>query len=202
VTLQWLPLISKLVPWIKALIHSTLLILVGLNLYWGFTDQLGADPVAALLDFTGITSFNLLLVSLSISPLARRLRLPQLMKFRRMIGLYAFFYGLCHLLCYLLFELQLDWSLIASELIERPFIIVGMLALFILLLLAITSTQNMRRKMGASWQKLHNWVYLAVLLIALHYIWSVKSDLSQPLIYWSIALLLLWMRRRKLAKAY
>ncbi|MDU0355293.1 ferric reductase-like transmembrane domain-containing protein [Paraglaciecola aquimarina] len=99
---------------------------------------------------------------------------------------------------YIVFELQFEWSLLFSEIIKRPYITVGFVALIILSTLTLTSTKNMQRKLGKNWQKLHNWVYLAALMIALHFIWSVKSNLTEPLIYWAILLLLLSFRKNKL----
>src|SRR5690606_26292697 len=103
-----------------------------------------------------------------------------------------------YFLVYVLFELQLNWALLLSEIVKRPYITVGFAALLILAALTLTSTQSTQRKLKAKWQKLHNWVYLALLLVALHFIWSVKSDLTEPLIYWAMALFLLAQRKDKL----
>ncbi|GAA0851938.1 protein-methionine-sulfoxide reductase heme-binding subunit MsrQ [Aliiglaciecola litoralis] len=168
--------------------------------YQAITDQLGGDPVEALLHFTGIGAFNLLLLSLLVSPLAKLLKSPALIKTRRLLGLYAFTYALSHFLSYVFFELQLEWQLLLSEIVKRPYITVGFTALLILTLLASTSTAWAQRKLGRKWQRMHNWVYLAVLLVALHYIWSVKSDVIQPLFYWAMTLILLYWRRLKLTK--
>lgn len=186
--------------WIKIILHVTSLTLLCVTYYQAFTDQLGADPVKGLLHFTGIGAFNLLLLSLLISPLAKYFRQGQLVTLRRPIGLYAFTYAACHFSSYLLFELQLEWSLLLSELVKRPYISVGFAALLILTLLAVTSTQSIRRRMGRTWQKTHNWVYVASLLVALHYIWSVKSDLIQPILYALILLALLATRKARFLK--
>ncbi len=183
---------------LKILIHLACLVPLVVMFYWGFDNQLGADPVEELLHFTGISAFNVLLLSLCISPLSRYLKASALIKVRRLLGLYAFTYALAHLLTYLFFELQFDWSLLINEIIKRPYITVGFVALCILTSLAVTSTRWAQRKMGKAWQKLHNWVYLAAILIALHYIWSVKSAIGQPIIYWLILLSLLFLRRQKL----
>jgi sulfoxide reductase heme-binding subunit YedZ len=183
---------------LKIVIHISALT----PLLWVFnqaiSDRLGGDPVEALLHFTGIGAFNLLLISLVVSPLAKWLKAAPLIRVRRVIGLYAFTYAVCHFLSYVFFELQLEWQLLASEIIKRPYITVGFTALLILTTLASTSTNWSQRKMGRNWQKLHNWVYFAALLVALHYIWSVKSDILQPLLYWSILLFLLYFRKNKL----
>lgn len=183
---------------LKVLIHLAALLPFGYTFYQAAVDQLGGDPVEALLHFSGISAFNLLLLSLLVSPLAKFTKQSLLLKVRRLLGLYAFSYALAHLCIYILFELQLDWSLLASEIIKRPYITVGFAALLILLALALTSTQAAQRRLKRRWQQLHNWVYLAVLLIALHFIWSVKSDISEPLIYWALTLFLLAQRRTKL----
>lgn len=187
---------------LKTLIHVASLIPIILTYYQAISDQLGGDPVEAILHFTGIGAFNLLLLSLLVSPTAKYFRQGMLVKTRRLLGLYAFFYALSHFISFILFELQLEWSLLLSEIIERPYITVGFAALIILVALASTSTQAIQRKLGTGWQKLHNGVYLAGLLIALHFIWSVKSDLVEPIIYWIILLLLLSTRRKKLLKYF
>jgi methionine sulfoxide reductase heme-binding subunit len=183
---------------LKVVIHLGALIPLIYTFYLATIDELGADPVMALIHFTGIGAFNLLLLSLLVSPLAKWLKQGLLLRVRRLIGLYAFTYACSHFLSYVIFELQLDWRLIISEIIKRPYITVGFIALLILTSLAATSTQAMQRKLRSTWQKLHNWVYLAVLLVALHFIWSVKSDINEPLIYWVMTLFLLAQRKTKL----
>jgi sulfoxide reductase heme-binding subunit YedZ len=186
--------------WLKVSLHITSLSLLSVTYYQAFTDQLGADPVKAILHFTGIGAFNLLLLSLLISPLAKYFRQGHLVPLRRPIGLYAFTYAACHFLSYIIFELQFEWSLLLSEIVKRPYITVGFAALLILSLLAATSTKSIQRRMGSTWQKTHNWVYAASLLIALHYIWSVKSEVIQPIIYGLVLLTLLVGRKEKLLK--
>ena len=186
--------------WIKVVLHLVTLSLLLVTYYQAFSDQLGADPVKAILHFTGIGAFNLLLLSLFISPIAKYLRQGQLVMLRRPIGLYAFAYATCHFTSYLVFELQLQWSLIFSELLKRPYISVGFIALVILGMLTATSTKSIQRRMGRTWQKAHNWVYVASLLVAVHYIWSVKSELIQPVIYALVLLVLLATRKVKFLK--
>ena len=188
--------------WLKIMLHVTALTLLLVTYFQAFSDQLGADPVKALLHFTGIGAFNLLLLSLLISPLAKYLRQGQLVTLRRPVGLYTFAYALSHFSSYLIFELQLEWSLMLSELVKRPYISVGFIALLILSLLAATSTKSIQRRMGRTWQKTHNWVYAASLLVALHYIWSVKSELVQPILYALVLLALLATRKTKFLKRF
>ncbi|WP_339719940.1 protein-methionine-sulfoxide reductase heme-binding subunit MsrQ [uncultured Paraglaciecola sp.] len=188
--------------WLKIILHMLATSLLLITFYQAFNDQLGADPVQALLHFTGIGAFNLLLLSLAIAPFSQYFRQGQLVTLRRPIGLYAFVYATCHFSSYLLFELQLQWSLLFSELIKRPYISVGFGALLILGVLSATSTKSIQRRMGRTWQKTHNWVYLASLLVALHYFWSVKSDLIQPMIYGLLVIALLSFRKTKFLKPF
>lgn len=165
-----------------------------------FSDQLGADPVKEVIHFTGIGAFNILLISLVLTPLAKKYRQGYLLQTRRLLGLYSFTYAICHLLSFLAFEVQFDFALFVDEIIERPYITVGMVALLILFSLALTSVNTLKRKMGKNWQRLHNGVYGAALLIALHFLWSVKSDIIEPGIYAIIALLLITLRRDKIKR--
>ena len=165
-----------------------------------FSDQLGADPVKEVIHFTGIGAFNILLISLVLTPLAKKYRQGYLLQTRRLLGLYSFTYAMCHLLSFLAFEVQFDFALFVDEIIERPYITVGMVALLILFSLALTSVNTLKRKMGKNWQRLHNGVYGAALLIALHFLWSVKSDIIEPGIYAIIALLLISLRRDKIKR--
>ncbi|GAB5382275.1 MAG: protein-methionine-sulfoxide reductase heme-binding subunit MsrQ [Aliiglaciecola sp.] len=184
--------------WFKVLIHFGALLPLIWTFYLASIDQLGGDPVESLLHFTGISAFNLLLLSLLTSPLAKMLKQAALIKVRRLLGLYAFVYALIHFLSFIFFELQFEWQFLIAEIIERPYITVGFVALLILFSLALTSTRKSQITLGKKWQALHNWVYLAGILIALHYIWSVKSDILQPVIYWVLLLLVLFMRKDKL----
>ncbi|WP_241242160.1 protein-methionine-sulfoxide reductase heme-binding subunit MsrQ [Thalassotalea sp. G2M2-11] len=187
---------------LKTVIH---LLSAGLlaNLYYqAIVDQLGADPVEAVLHFTGIGAFNLLLLSLTVSPLVKCFKWQILMKVRRLLGLYSFTYALCHVLSFLAFEVQFNWTLFIDEVIERPYITVGMSAFVILFALAVTSISRLKKQLGRHWQLLHNWVYLALLLIALHFYWSVKSEVIEPSIYVLICLVLLWLRKKKLTRRF
>jgi len=193
-------LVKHKVKLFKLFIHLAVLFPLVNAYYLAFTDQLGADPVEAIIHFTGIGAFNLLLLSLAISPISKRFKLPILVKVRRLIGLYSFTYAICHLANFLVFEVQFDWVLFINEIIKRPYITVGMLGLIILLSLAITSISMLKRRMGKRWQKLHNWVYLAVILVAIHFYWSVKSEIIEPSIYFFITLVLLSVRFKKLTQ--
>ena len=184
----------------KLFIHLAMLLPVVWLYYGAVTDTIGADPVERVIHFTGIGALNILLLSLVISPAAKRFKKPVLLKFRRLIGLWAFTYALLHVASFWLFELQLDWRLFISEVIERPYITVGMLAFAILLPLAVTSINRIKRKMGKRWQLLHNWVYIAATAIVVHFYWSIKSDIFEPGLYAIILLWLLMLRKDKLKR--
>ncbi len=182
---------------LKFAIHLAALLPI-INLYINaFTDRLGADPVKAVIHFTGIGALNLLLLTLLVAPLAKMLKLGFLMNTRRLLGLYAFTYALLHLINFIVFDLQLDFNLLFSEIIKRPYITIGMLAFLLLTLLAVTSLPSLKRRLGSSWQKLHNFIYLILILVVVHFYWSVKSDVTEPMIYFIISFLLLSFRRQK-----
>jgi sulfoxide reductase heme-binding subunit YedZ len=184
----------------KLFIHLAALLPLINAYYLALTDQLGADPVESIIHFTGIGAFNLLLLSLAITPISKRFKISILLKVRRLVGLYSFTYAFCHLLNFLVFEVQFDWSLFLNEIIDRPYITIGMIALLTMLALAITSISLLKKRMGKNWQKLHNWVYLAVLLVGIHFYWSVKSEIIEPSIYLFITLMLLAFRFKKFKK--
>jgi len=182
---------------IKLLIHSVSSYFIASTFYFAIVDQLGGDPVEALLHFTGIGALNLLLVTLLVSPVARTFRWPKIMQVRRLLGLYGFFYALVHVFSFLAFEVQFDWMFFVEEIFKRPYITVGMAAFVILLALAITSVNSIKRQMGKKWQTLHNYTYLAILLAGIHFYWSVKSDIVEPLLYLTASVFLLWLRKEK-----
>lgn len=182
---------------LKVFIHFGALLPV-LNLYLlAFADGLGADPVEVVIHFTGMGSLNLLLITLAVSPLAKLFKQGYLLQTRRLLGLYAFAYALLHVFNFLAFEVQFDGGLFISEVIKRPFITIGMVAFVLLSALAITSINNIKRKMGKSWQSLHNLSYLLVLLVTVHFYWSVKSELISPLCYFALSFILLSLRYKK-----
>lgn len=163
------------------------------DLYLAVTNQLGADPVKALEHGLGLTALQLIIATLCITPLLRLTKI-NLVRFRRMIGLMAFYYALAHFAVYLLLDLQLIWGQIWGDLTKRPYIMVGTFALVAMLPLALTSNNWSLRKLGPiRWRKLHWLVYPAALAAAVHYVWLVKAWPPQPLVYAAIvSLLLLW----------
>ncbi|WIH29466.1 protein-methionine-sulfoxide reductase heme-binding subunit MsrQ [Photobacterium damselae] len=185
----------KQITIIKSMVHIFSLIFmiyfVLLTLQGGF----GADPVKGMEHFTGKAAFNMLILTLLVSPLAKGFRQGLLMKLRRMLGLYSFFWATLHFAIYISLDLGFDFSLLGEEIFKRPYLTIGAVCWVILLLLAATSFQKIQRKMGKKWQTLHYWVYLALILAPIHYYWSVKSGLIEPSLYLVVAVLLLIWRK-------
>ena len=162
--------------------------------YLGLTDQLGADPQNVLERTLGLWALRFLIAALAITPL-RRLGGPNLIRYRRAIGLLAFTYASLHLTVYMVLDQGLDLSAIIADIIKRPYITVGMFAFLILVPLAVTSNNAMiRRLSGGAWQKLHRWVYVATAAAAIHFIMLVKAWPPEPLIYAAIVAILLLFR--------
>lgn len=183
---------------LKVLIHLGALIPLGNLYYLAFIDELGVDPVETVIHFTGIGALNLLLLTLTITPIAKIMKQGYLLNLRRVLGLYAYTYAFFHLLNFIAFDIQFNVELFVSEVVKRPYITLGMLAFVLLSALAITSVQKLKRSMGKSWQKLHNFNYLIVILVVIHFYWSVKSELLTPLFYFVIAIVLLLFRVKKI----
>ncbi len=163
------------------------------------TGELGANPIEEIQDRFGNWGLRFMLVALAVTPVRLILGKPWLGRFRRMLGLFAFFYVLMHFATWLFLDQGLLLSAIFEDIVKRPFITIGFAALLILLALTATSTAGMRRRLGRRWQKLHNWVYVAAILGVWHYWWQVKLDASDPAIYAAILTILLGYRiwRRK-----
>jgi len=168
---------------------------------FGVGGSLGANPIEALQDHFGEWGLRFVLLTLSISPLRKIGGWNSLARFRRMIGLFAFFYILMHFVVWLVLDQELLLSAIAEDIVERPFITIGMLAFVLLLTMAATSTAGMRRRLGRRWQKLHYSVYAVGTLGVWHYWWQVKKDFTEPLVYALILAVLLgyraWRRLRE-----
>ncbi|MEJ2142126.1 MAG: sulfoxide reductase heme-binding subunit YedZ [Gammaproteobacteria bacterium] len=159
-----------------------------------FLDQLGANPFEELTRRSGEWTLRFLLIVLAITPLRKITKQNWLMAYRRMLGLYTFFYASFHLLTYLWFDQFFDWHEIYIDIVKRPFITVGMLAFVLLVPLAVTSTNKWMKRLGRRWKRLHQLVYLIGILAILHFIWLVKADLRTPLIYAVILAFLLGYR--------
>ena len=144
---------------------------------------LGSNPIEALLHVLGLWGLRFLLITLMVTPLRRWTGWNWLVRFRRMLGLFAFFYVLLHFLVYAILDQGLDMAAIVEDIIKRPYITLGMTALLLLIPLAVTSTRAMMRRLGKSWQKLHRLVYVIAILGVWHFYWQVKLDTLEASIY-------------------
>lgn len=163
---------------------------------WGaWQDALGANPIEAVTRGFGTWTLNFLLITLAVTPLRRLSGWNWLIRLRRMLGLFAFFYASLHLTTYLWLDQFFDWAAIGKDILKRPFITAGMAAFLLLVPLAATSNQAMIRRLGGRrWQSLHRTVYAIAIIAVLHYWWLVKADTSQPALYAVILALLLGLR--------
>jgi sulfoxide reductase heme-binding subunit YedZ len=156
--------------------------------------SLGANPVESLIHSLGTWSLNFLLITLAVTPLRNITGLAWLLRFRRLLGLFAFFYVSLHFLAYAWVDQRFDLHYILEDIVERPYITIGFLALVLLIPLAVTSNKRMVRRLGKRWKKLHRLVYPIAILGVWHYYWLVKADLLEPLIYAGILAFLLLYR--------
>lgn len=184
----------------KTLVH-VLALLPAAILAWQFydvwkhgTDALGADPVAEIEHRTGLWALRLLMAALAITPLRQLTGQAVLVRFRRMLGLYAFLYACLHLGAYLGLDLRGYWTQVFEEIVKRPYITVGFAAWLLLVPLAITSTKGWIKRLGRNWTRLHKLVYAIGILAVLHFWWLVKSDIREPLLYAVIVAVLLGWR--------
>ena len=165
------------------------------------TGALGANPVEEIQDRLGNWGLRFIMIALAVTPLRRLTGWNWLQRFRRMLGLFAFFYTLLHFLAWLILDQGVLWPAIVEDIVKRPFITIGFAALLILTAMAATSTNGMRRRLGRRWQQLHYGAYVVGVLGVWHYWWQVKKDIREPLIYAAILAVLLgmrlWFRYRK-----
>ena len=158
---------------------------------------LGANPVEKAQDTLGVWGLRFLLVTLAVTPLRVLLGVPKLHLFRRMLGLFAFFYVSMHFLWYLFVDQAFDWEQLAADVVKRPYITAGFTALLLLAPLAVTSTRRAMRRLGRRWEKLHRLVYPAAVLACVHFWWQVKADIREPAVYAAVLALLLGWRIAK-----
>lgn len=188
---------SKQQTYIKAALF-VLALLPFLRLIWAvFTDHLGANPLEFITRNTGDWTLYFLCITLSVTPLRRLFHLNWLLKMRRMLGLFGFFYASLHFLTFLWFDHFFDVAEMLSDVIKRPFILVGFCAFVLLIPLALTSTNKMIRRLGAQrWQWLHRLIYVIAMLGVLHYFWmkAGKHDFAQPSLLGAVVAILLLMR--------
>lgn len=191
-------MVLKKIDWrwigLKTGAHLLALLPLWLMVRATLADALGADPVAELTHRTGDWALRFLLLSLAMTPLRRVLDQAWPIRFRRLLGLYAFFYACLHLTIYVVLDLNGYWAQILEDIVKRPFITVGFLAWLLLTPLAITSTRGWIKRLGRRWGQLHRAVYAVGILAVLHFFWLVKADLREPLIYAAILALLLGLR--------
>ena len=182
-------------PYFTRLFKPALFVLLLLPaLYYAYAiwqDTLGANPLEAIIRGLGDWGLRLLLLTLLVSPLRRIINWPQLLRTRRMLGLYAYFYVILHLFGYLWFDQFFDWEEIWYDIVERPFITIGMVAVVLLTPLAVTSTKGMIRRLGKNWKRLHSLVYPISILAIIHFWMMVKIDIREPVVYSVILTLLL-----------
>jgi sulfoxide reductase heme-binding subunit YedZ len=160
----------------------------------GLRGHLTADPIEEITHRTGWWAITLLMVTLAVTPVRRLTGWNHLVRMRRMLGLYAFFYAALHLLTYVVLDLFFAFDIFLEDVMERPYITVGMAAFTMLLALALTSTKGWIRRLGKRWQQLHRLVYVAALLGVVHFYWQVKADTREPLIYAGVLAALLAAR--------
>jgi sulfoxide reductase heme-binding subunit YedZ len=188
--------LDKRMRWLKPLIFLAGLYPLARLVFFGFTDGLTANPVQFITYSTGTWALVFICVTLAVTPLRRLTGANWLIRLRRMIGLFAFFYALLHFVTYIWFDQWFNVASMFHDVLKRPFITVGFGAFVLLLLLAVTSPQAMVRRLGRKWQYLHRGIYLAAGLAVLHFWWmkAGKNDLDEPKIYLAVVAVLLAFR--------
>jgi methionine sulfoxide reductase heme-binding subunit len=191
-------------PWLKPGLFAGALAPLAVMILQALTNSLGANPVAQVENWLGLTALVLLVASLGCTPARSVFGWKWPARVRRQLGLFAFFYAALHVLSYVLLDQGLDAGRILDDITKRPFITVGFGAIVLLIPLALTSTSGSVRRLGfRRWQLLHQLVYVAGVLAVIHFFWRVKIDVSQPLVYASIVAILLafrlgvWIKNRR-----
>jgi methionine sulfoxide reductase heme-binding subunit len=199
-TLRLVRFVGKPLVFLACLLPALLLAGAAFNI----TGSLGANPVEAILDHFGNWGLRFVLITLAVTPLRKITGWNWLLRFRRMLGLFAFFYVLMHFLTWFVLDQQMLWAAIVEDIAKRPFITLGFVALLLLTAMAVTSPMAVRRRMGRRWQQLHYSVYVVGVLAVWHFWWQVKADVREPLIYAALLSVLLayrvwdrWTRRRR-----
>ena len=179
---------------LKVILFGTGLVPLALLAWDGYAGNLGANPIETITRSTGSWTLIFLLVTLSVTPLRRLFGWNDVIKFRRMLGLFAFFYACLHFTTYFWLDQFFDLRAIVKDVVKRPFITVGFTSFVLLVPLAITSTAGMIRRLGKRWQLLHRLVYVSAIGGVFHFLWLVKADTRRPLTYGSVLALLLGYR--------
>ncbi len=170
----------------------------GLFGWLGYSD--GVDPVKFLELRCGKTALNFIMLTLMVTPVRELAKLPHLVRLRRMLGLFAFFYVVLHFTVYVVLDLDLNWRMVGADIVKRPYITVGFTALLLLIPLAVTSTNSMMRRLGRRWGRLHRLTYLIATLGVWHFYWEEKIDERTPLKYAAVLALLLGYRVARSAR--
>jgi sulfoxide reductase heme-binding subunit YedZ len=183
------------IRWIKILVFLLCLAPLARLGWLAWQQDLGANPIERITHFTGDWTLRLLVATLAVTPLRKLLGMPVLIRYRRMLGLFAFFYGSLHFLTYIWLDKFFDLHDVAKDIGKRPFITVGFTAFVLLIPLAVTSTAGWIRRMGGRrWQLLHRLIYATAALAVVHYYWLVKSDIRLPVFYGTLVAVLLGYR--------
>lgn len=180
--------------WLKPLVFLVCLIPLGQLAWDAYTGGLGVNPIEAVTRFTGSWALIFLLASLAITPLRRLSGWNDFIRFRRMVGLFAFFYASLHFATYIALDHFFDFRAIGADILKRPYVTAGFTAFVIMLPLALTSNAAMIRRLGKRWQQLHRWVYIAAIAAVIHFYWLVKADITRPAQYGGVLALLLGYR--------
>jgi sulfoxide reductase heme-binding subunit YedZ len=180
--------------WIKPALLITCLIPLAQLAYRFYTDDLTANPIEYITRFTGSWALIILLTSLAVTPLRKMFGWNALIRYRRMLGLFAFFYAVLHFSTYMVLDHFFDFQAIAKDIFKRPYVTAGFTSFVLMIPLALTSTAAMIRRLGKRWQQLHRLVYLAAAAGVLHFYWLVKSDIRRPAQYGAMLALLLGVR--------
>jgi sulfoxide reductase heme-binding subunit YedZ len=180
--------------WVKLLVWIVGLIPFGQLAYRAYSGDLGANPIDTITRFTGSWALLILLATLSVTPLRKLTGWNGLIKLRRTLGLYAFFYASLHFLTFVGLDHFFDFTRIGKDIVKRPYVTAGFTAFVIMIPLAVTSSAGMIRRLGKRWQQLHRLVYVAALAGVIHFYWLVKSDIRRPAQYGAVLTLLLGYR--------
>lgn len=167
----------------KTLLFIAALVPAAYLTYGIFFDGLGANPAEALQTQTGIWALRFLVLTLAVTPIRRLTKWNPIIQYRRMLGLFAFFYAFLHLLTYAVLDRYFDFSGVWEDVAERPFITAGMVAFLLMVPLAITSTKGWIRRLGRRWQLLHRLIYISAIAAVVHYLWKVKIIGGSPVYY-------------------
>ncbi len=183
-----------MLSWLKPAVFVVCLIPLGQLVFNAFTDDLGVNPIEAITRFTGSWALFVLLATLAITPLRKITGWNALVKVRRMLGLFAFFYAVLHFLTYMVLDHFFDFNAIVKDIFKRPYVTAGFTSLVLMVPLAITSTAAMIRRLGKRWQQLHRLIYVSAAAAVLHFYWLVKSDIRRPVQYGVVLAVLLGSR--------